>query len=330
MSSAKNVLVLKHFEAPKKVGQHFRLLCMTGKNKGESYFITGNRIVIGRSDKVDIQVFDTKSSREHAEVTKVGNDFVVTDLKSQNGIMVNDLKVTQTKLKDGDKLIVGQTVFRFGKVEVADTEAPSKVKASGGSSIEDSFHSATEDAPKKKSKAPLMLIVGALVVGYLLMDDGDYEKTKARSEKVNLRLNDLGEDFSATIKKKQLAEDKDLQEKLDAIFHRGLREEREGNYYRAINEFNLALILSPNNSRASFYRSKTIQRLDETIETNFINARRQADALKFRGAATSYCQIIRLLQNTPEDQRYKDAKANVTEIEKTLGLNDGEINCLSQ
>ncbi|MFZ4712707.1 MAG: FHA domain-containing protein [Bacteriovoracaceae bacterium] len=325
MSSAKNVLVLKHFEAPKKAGLHFRLLCMTGKSKGESYFITGNRIIIGRSDKADIQVFDTKSSREHAEVTKVGSDFVVTDLKSQNGIMVNDLKVTQQKLKDGDKLIVGQTVFRFGKVDVAEGVTPKKP-----SSVEDNFQTELKEEEKKKSKLPLIIVGLGLVLAFLLMEDTGYEQTKDKNNKINLKLNDYGEDFSSSIKKKQLAEDKDLKEKLDAIFHRGLREVREGNYYRGINEFNLALILSPNNARASFYRSKTIQLLDEAIEENFIKARRQADALKYKGASTSYCQIIRLLQNTPDDQRYKDAKANITEIEKTLGLNDGEIKCISQ
>ena len=44
--------------------------------------------------------------------------------------------------------------------------------------------------------------------------------------------------------------------KLEIIYQRGLREAREGNYFRAINEFNLALILSPNNSRARFYISQ--------------------------------------------------------------------------
>jgi pSer/pThr/pTyr-binding forkhead associated (FHA) protein len=327
MSNAKNVLVLKHFEAPKKAGQHFRLLCMTGKTKGESYFITGNRIVIGRSDKADVQVFDTKSSREHAEITKVGSDYIVTDLKSQNGILVNDLKVTQVKLKEGDRLVVGQTLFRFGKVEVSEGEVPKPTKPT---SVEDNFHTENPPENKKKGKLPMIFIIIGFVVAYLLTEDSGIENMKKENNKINLKLNEYGEDFSASIKKKQLAEDKDLKEKLDAIFHRGLREVREGNYYRGINEFNLALILSPNNARASFYRSKTIQLLDEAIEKNFISARRQAESLKFKGAATSYCQILRLLQNTPEDQRYKDAKANITSIEETLGMKPGEINCLSQ
>ena len=108
----KNVLVLKHFESPKEAGVYFRLVCLTGGNKGESYVLLGNRIVIGRSEKADIRLNDTKASREHAEVTKVGNDWVATDLGSQNGIVVNDKKITQKALTEGDKLIdIGLFVF---------------------------------------------------------------------------------------------------------------------------------------------------------------------------------------------------------------------------
>jgi len=61
---AKNVLVLKHFESPKETGTYFRLVCLTGSNKGESYVLTGNRIVIGRGEKADIKINDTKGAVE--------------------------------------------------------------------------------------------------------------------------------------------------------------------------------------------------------------------------------------------------------------------------
>src|SRR5690606_2949303 len=116
---ARNVLVLKHFEQPKDAGVYYRLVCLTWVNKGESYVLMGNRVVIGRGDRVDLRINDTKASREHAELTRVGNNWVVTDLGSQNGVVINDKKITQKQLSEGDKLIVGQTVFKFAKVEVA-------------------------------------------------------------------------------------------------------------------------------------------------------------------------------------------------------------------
>ena len=115
---AKNVLALKHFESPKEAGTYYRLVTLTGSTKGEAYVLMGNRIVIGRGEKVDIKINDAKASREHCEVTRIGDTWVATDLGSQNGVMVNDKKITQQALSEGDKLIVGQTVFKFAKVAI--------------------------------------------------------------------------------------------------------------------------------------------------------------------------------------------------------------------
>lgn len=330
MAEAKNVLVLKHFEAPKAPGQHFRLLCMTGKNKGESYFITGKRIVIGRSEKADVIITDAKSSREHAEITKVGANYILTDLKSQNGIYVNESRINQQTLKDGDKIIIGQTVFRFGRVEVLDQPTQTSEPVSQSDFDRTINSEGPESTPKKKSKSSLLIIGILAIAAFILMEDDPATTSSVSKKKNNIIVNEFTDDMESELKKKQIAEDKELKEKLDAIFHRGLREVREGNYYRAINEFNLALILSPKNARASFYRDRTIQMLDAAIEESFISARRHYDALKYRSSANSYCSIVRLIQNNPDDQRYKDAMANIKEIEKILGLNNGEIVCISQ
>ena len=106
MSKSKAVKIVNNFRAPKKIGVHHRLLCLTGNNKGVSYYISGKRVVLGRSGEVDVQVLDEKASREHAEIVNINGDFILTDLKSQNGTIVEDLKITQHKLSNGDKIII--------------------------------------------------------------------------------------------------------------------------------------------------------------------------------------------------------------------------------
>ncbi|MEI8347780.1 MAG: FHA domain-containing protein, partial [Pseudomonadota bacterium] len=93
---------------------------MTGEKKGVTYFLKEKRAIMGRSEKADIQIFDVKASREHIELARVGNTYVLTDLKSQNGVMVNDLKVTQYTLKEGDKIIIGHTVYKFNDLKIDD------------------------------------------------------------------------------------------------------------------------------------------------------------------------------------------------------------------
>lgn len=317
---AKNVLVLKHFESPKEAGTYFRLVCLTGTSKGESYVLSGNRIVIGRGDKADIKLNDTKASREHAEVTKVGSNWVATDLGSQNGIVVNDKKVTQSQLNEGDKLIVGQTVFKFAKVEVSAKAKTSKDKDS----------EAPEASAAKKTLVP-MILLAAVVLYLILGDDKKSSENSGKSKKQSsTSYQDVSSDYLAQLKKRQANEDKAVKEKLNVIYQRGLREFREGNYFRAIAEFNLALIISPGDAYAEYHLRKTKERLDKTIEELTIRAQRDEGALKFKSATVSYCSIIRLLYTVPEDPRHKNAEKQITELETRMGMEPGETNCLKK
>lgn len=312
---AKNVLVLKHFESPKEAGVYFRLVCLTGGNKGESYVLLGNRIVIGRSEKADIRLNDTKASREHAEVTKVGNDWVATDLGSQNGIVVNDKKITQKALTEGDKLIVGGTVFKFARVEV--TSKSKVVKEE----VEDS-------KPSNKSFIPFLVLL-LIFAGLFLFDETGTKPAPTRSNNPR-NLQDVNNEYVAAIQKRQANENKQIKEKLNVIYQRGLRELRERNYYRAIHEFNLALIIAPGDAQAEYYLRKTKEELDREIEGYIAKAQRDEESLKYKSSIISYCSIIRLLYSVPDDPRHKSAVKQIKDLESKLGLEQGETDCLKK
>ena len=115
---SENVLTFTDLKGPSEAGQYHRFLCMTGENKGTSYILIGLRVVAGRGKNIDIQINDTKASREHFELAKIKESYVLTDLKSQNGTIVNDLKVTQHRLSDHDTVIVGKTIFKYSLLTV--------------------------------------------------------------------------------------------------------------------------------------------------------------------------------------------------------------------
>jgi pSer/pThr/pTyr-binding forkhead associated (FHA) protein len=52
-------------------------------------------------------------SRRHAEVVLDGRGYVVRDLGSNNGTFVNDQRVDETKLNDGDVVRLGLTYLTF-------------------------------------------------------------------------------------------------------------------------------------------------------------------------------------------------------------------------
>jgi pSer/pThr/pTyr-binding forkhead associated (FHA) protein len=318
---AKNVLVLKHFETPKDAGTYFRLVCLTGTAKGESYILSGNRIIIGRGDKADIKLNDTKASREHVEITKVGTQWVATDLGSQNGIIVNDKKVTQSQLNEGDKIIIGQTVLKFAKVEVGAKNKVNKEKDA-------------EDIPEgsgKKNLIPLIAIAGVAIYLLLSSEDSTQQQKAGKSKSASgSSYQDVSTDYLAQLQKRQASEDKAVKEKLNGIYQRGLREFREGNYFRAIAEFNLALMISPGDPYAEFHLRKTKEKLDKSIEELTIRAQRDEGALKFHSAVVSYCSIIRLLYTVPEDSRYKNAETMIKGLEQKIGLEANETDCLKK
>ena len=155
----------------------------------------------------------------------------------------------------------------------------------------------------------------------------DTEEKKPKKIKVRSHIHDITKDFSKERKLKSSSRDIEMKRKLKPVLHRGMREYREKNYFRAIHEFELALMMSPGNARAAFYLDKTKQGLDGEIEQNFLKAKRDTSSLKYQSAIISYCAIVKLLEAYPEDSRYKDAYENIKFVEKKMGLDEGETNC---
>tara|TARA_B100001971_G_scaffold214585_1_gene252790 strand:- start:6852 stop:7820 length:969 start_codon:yes stop_codon:yes gene_type:complete len=319
---ANAVKVLKHFETPEAAGTYHRLVCLTGKNKGLAYLIQAKRVVMGRSDKADVRVHDIKSSREHAEIVKVGKDFVLTDLGSQNGIVVNDLKVKQHVLTNGDKIIIGKTVYKFHRVEVkGEVEKPKVAEVE----FEDEEFEET-----KNNKPTLILAIVAIGAIMLLMSGGEETPKPIVKKRSTMRINTVSGDMERALQKKRTYEDKELNKKLEVYFQKGLREFREGNYFRALEEFEATEYIKPQDPLAQFYIRKTKEALDRSIEESFLKAKRDEESLKYNSAITSYCSVIRLLYKKPDDERYIRAEKGLRKIEENQGKEEGEIKCIQE
>lgn len=89
-----------------------RLKIVSGPLKGKSYSLRAG-LQIGRT-KGDILLDDGKVSSLHAYVTEVGNDYVLNDNGSKNGIRQNGDRVPTIVLKAG-------TTFQIGKIDFAVT-----------------------------------------------------------------------------------------------------------------------------------------------------------------------------------------------------------------
>jgi hypothetical protein len=81
---------------------------------------TGEQVVLGeyvlsmgRLPECTITLADPNVSRRHAEIRPHADAWLLTDLQSTNGTLVNGARVTSHRLLDGDRIQVGNTVIEF-------------------------------------------------------------------------------------------------------------------------------------------------------------------------------------------------------------------------
>lgn len=83
------------------------LLLQDGSSR--TYVVQEGSNIIGRANEADLRLPDTGVSRQHAEVTWDGEAAVLTDLHSTNGTTVNDMRVENWLLADGDVITIGHS-----------------------------------------------------------------------------------------------------------------------------------------------------------------------------------------------------------------------------
>lgn len=81
--------------------------------KGSTFDLTKDRVVIGRLPESDVTVPDPGVSRRHAEIRRQNGDYLLVDLGSTNGTMVNQSRVGEQVLEEGDRITIGRTVLEF-------------------------------------------------------------------------------------------------------------------------------------------------------------------------------------------------------------------------
>ena len=97
---------------PKRRGwatQRPRLVVVDGAGKGDTVPLQGE-IVVGRAADATLDVNDDYASGHHARFYRDGQSWIVADMGSTNGTIVNGLRIARpTRVGDGDIVRVGRT-----------------------------------------------------------------------------------------------------------------------------------------------------------------------------------------------------------------------------
>lgn len=104
-----------------------------GKNAGKSFRLTGEAF-LGRTPDNNISLPDTNVSRRHAVIRPKDGYFIITDLASANGTIVNGTglrKYEANPLNEGDIIVICSTTMKFH----AEGQDPHSLKKSGSKGV---------------------------------------------------------------------------------------------------------------------------------------------------------------------------------------------------
>ena len=142
---------------------------ITGTAMGSRYPLEKSQYVLGRHPDCDIVLESGSVSRQHARISKSGNNFVLEDLKSRNGSFVNGRLIGEpTKLVEGDT------------IRICD--------------IELNYHEELQSSALTSNPAPDGSSLGIMFVE----DDSDSSSTRSVTAKLDVRGSQYGLQLSAS------------------------------------------------------------------------------------------------------------------------------------
>jgi len=80
---------------------------------GRTHDLKAEKTTVGRVEDNSFQIAEPSVSSHHAELLLRGNDVIVRDLNSTNGTFINGEKITESPIKPGQILRLGQIEMRL-------------------------------------------------------------------------------------------------------------------------------------------------------------------------------------------------------------------------
>jgi len=162
-----------------------KLVILTHGMTGRTHELKVDKTTIGRVEDNLFQIAEPSVSSHHCEVLLRGNEVVIKDLNSTNGTFIDDEKISESVLKPGHTLRLGQIELRLEDGAAAPTAAPaaapakkaeSAARGTRGVSLSDlesggrppGFDTAAVFT-KKRNRVGTYFWIGAVVIGVLII-----------------------------------------------------------------------------------------------------------------------------------------------------------------
>jgi len=113
------------------------------------FYITSNLVFIGRSDGNDLIIKSPHVQNRHAKIERVGSRYKLQDLSMMGNTFVNNRRVEQRYLREGDEIAIDAHRFKFGMVS-----KPLRERPQGQETVVEEVLTETDDAATVEENSP--------------------------------------------------------------------------------------------------------------------------------------------------------------------------------
>ncbi|HEX6904891.1 MAG TPA: sigma 54-interacting transcriptional regulator [Thermoanaerobaculia bacterium] len=128
-----------------------RLVAVAGPLSGGSWSLDREKLTIGRHVSNDVQIREPEVSRHHCVISQDGGRFLLKDLGSRGGALVNGQPVRERALQEGDVVTLGRSRFVF--LTRDETPGVEALLQEGGYEAESTVHLPVAELPPRDLRA---------------------------------------------------------------------------------------------------------------------------------------------------------------------------------
>ncbi len=156
-----------------------KLVLLSSGMTGRTHELKVDKTTVGRLEDNTFQIAEPSVSSHHCEILRRGSDIVVKDLNSTNGTFIGGEKVSESVLKPGQILRLGQIEMRL---ETDEAPAPSPNKKTDQTMVmqrgvnlsefdqgtRTAFDTKTSGFSKKENKVNKIFLIAGIALGLVI------------------------------------------------------------------------------------------------------------------------------------------------------------------
>lgn len=278
-----------------------RLIGMKGLLSDLEFKILADTIYIGRVPGNDVVLNDTSVSSQHAKITWENNNFIISDLDSKNGISVNGKAVTKRVLRNGDKLKVGGTTFRF--VFKASSTDQQGSPGEGGTN------------PVRLAIYAIAAFIILIIVAKLLPTQQPLPSADEKREEVQIYL--TMDNINQQMKSIAIPSSEDPHKTAEYHYRSGVINFDAGQFRKAMSEFIIASRMNPTEPKYEAALKNGLEHLNKEIDYHVRLGKVHYDNLRYQAAIKEWEYALFLIEDSSLAQ-YDKIRNDISVIKKRL------------